>query len=121
MTRNKMPDDVAEGYLEPYDSWRNRIAVHRFVEDIPLRPSDKAYSVVTDTQDRLSALGDRPMLLCWGMKDFVFDHNFLEEWERRFPDAEVHRFEDAGHYILEDAKEDVLPLVQTFLTREITA
>jgi haloalkane dehalogenase len=55
------------------------------------------------------------------MKDFVFDHNFLAEWERRFPDAEVHRFEDAGHYILEDAKDDVVPLVQTFLTRELHA
>ena len=43
------------------------------------------------------------MLIGWGMKDFVFDRHFLDEWARRFPEAEVHRFADAGHYILEDA------------------
>ncbi len=55
------------------------------------------------------------MLICWGLKDFVFDHLFLEEWEKHFPDAEFHRFEDVGHYVLEDAPEDVIPLVQQFL------
>ena len=43
------------------------------------------------------------MLICWGERDFVFDHHFLAEWRRRFPEAEVHRFPDAGHYVLEDA------------------
>ena len=55
------------------------------------------------------------MLVCWGLKDFVFDQHFLKEWEKRFPNAEFHRFEDVGHYILEDAPEDVIPLVQQFL------
>jgi haloalkane dehalogenase len=27
----------------------------------------------------------------------------------------VHRFEDAGHYVLEDAGAEVVPLVQAFL------
>jgi haloalkane dehalogenase len=49
------------------------------------------------------------------MKDFVFDHHFLAEWERRFPNAEVHRFENAGHYILEDSREAVIPLISEFL------
>jgi haloalkane dehalogenase len=56
------------------------------------------------------------MLICWGAKDFVFDEHFLVEWTRRFPKAEVHRFGDAGHYVLEDAGEEIMPLVQRFLT-----
>ena len=40
----------------------------------------------------------------------------LAEWERRFPGAEVHRFADAGHYVLEDA-EEVVPLIRGFLER----
>lgn len=37
------------------------------------------------------------------MKDFCFDERFLNEWIRRLPDAEVARFEEAGHYLFEDA------------------
>ena len=32
-----------------------------------------------------------------------------------FPQADVHRFDDCGHYILEDALEDIIPLVRDFL------
>ena len=57
------------------------------------------------------------LLVCWGEKDFVFDNHFLAEWERRFPEAEVHRFPDCGHYVLEDAHEEIVPLVRDFLVR----
>ena len=57
------------------------------------------------------------MLILWGEKDFVFDHHFLAEWQRRFPEAEVHSYPDCGHYILEDAKSEVIPLISAFLDR----
>lgn len=110
-----MPKAVRDAYLAPYDSWANRIAIHRFVQDIPLRPGDRGYELVTNVQDRLVHLADVPILIAWGMKDFVFDHHFLDEWVRRFPKAEVHRFPDAGHYILEDEFERIVPLVCNFL------
>jgi haloalkane dehalogenase len=113
--RRPLPRDVREAYLAPYDSWRNRIAIHRFVQDIPLKSGDRAYPTVTEVQDRLGLLADVPMLIAWGMKDFVFDHHFLDEWVRRFPRAEVHRFEGAGHYVLEDESERIVSLVQAFL------
>ena len=103
------------GYLRPYDSWSNRIAVHRFIQDIPLEPGDRAFSVVRDVADTLEAFRKTPLLILWGMHDFVFDAHFLAEWERRFPDARVHRFEDAGHYVLEDAFDEIRPLVEDFL------
>ena len=117
VTRRPMSKAVAAGYVEPYDSWAHRIAVHRFVQDIPLEENDRAYSVVKETADALVLLVDKPMLICWGLKDFVFGHQFLDEWVRRFPGAEVQRFEDCGHYILEDAGEDIIPLVRKFVDR----
>jgi haloalkane dehalogenase len=110
-----MPAEVRAGYLAPYDSWANRIAVLRFVQDIPLRPGDPSYALISEVQDQLDRLLDVPMLICWGMRDFVFDRDFLQEWERRFPRAEVHSFADAGHYVLEDAAEEIVPLVRRFL------
>ena len=31
------------------------------------------------------------------------------------PHAEIHEFSDCGHYILEDASEQVISLVETFM------
>jgi haloalkane dehalogenase len=55
------------------------------------------------------------MLICWGDRDFVFDQHFLAEWTKRFPEAAVHRFADAGHYVLEDAGEEIVPLIEKWL------
>ncbi len=57
------------------------------------------------------------MLICWGEKDFVFDRHFLREWTRYFPEAELHRFPRAGHYVMEDAGGEVIPLIEGFLKR----
>jgi haloalkane dehalogenase len=116
-TRRPMSPELRRLYIEPYDSWANRIAVQRFVEDIPLAPGDRAYGLVAQTADSLARFQDRPMLICWGEKDFVFDRHFLDEWVRRFPMAEVHRFLGAGHYVLEDAGEQIIPLVRDFLAQ----
>lgn len=113
--RRPMPKDLRDAYTAPYDSWANRIATLRFVQDIPLRAGDRGYDLVLATADRLEQLADVPMLIAWGLKDFVFDRHFLDEWTRRFPKAEVHRFEDCGHYILEDARDEIIPLIQKFL------
>ena len=116
-TRTKLSRELRLAYRAPYDSWKNRIATLRFVQDIPLRPGDPSYDLVSGVESKLSALNGKPMMICWGMKDFVFDKHFLALWEERFPDAEVHRFEDCGHYILEDAQNEVIQLVKDFLTR----
>ena len=34
----RMTPAVRAGYLAPYDCWAHRVAVYRFVLDIPLRP-----------------------------------------------------------------------------------
>jgi haloalkane dehalogenase len=70
---------------------------------------------VSDTASRLDVFRDRKVLICWGERDFVFDHHFLDEWRRIYPQAEVHAFADCGHYILEDAAEEVIPLIRDFL------
>jgi haloalkane dehalogenase len=108
---------VRTAYLAPYDSWDNRVAILRFVQDIPLGPGDVAYNLLCEVEAGLHRWGDVPMLICWGLKDFVFDTAFLNEWQRRFPRAEVHRFPDAGHYVLEDVGDEVLALVRDFFRR----
>jgi len=114
-TRKRLSKEVRDAYCAPYDSWADRIATLRFVQDIPLGPGDPGFDIVSDTAERLEVFRDRPVLVCWGEKDFVFDHHFLAEWQRFLPQADVHRFADCGHYILEDASEEIIPLVRRFL------
>jgi haloalkane dehalogenase len=114
-TRKPLPRPVRDAYCAPYDSWADRIATLRFVQDIPLAPGDGGYGIVSDTAARLDVFCERPVLICWGERDFVFDHHFLDEWRRIYPQAEVHAFADCGHYILEDAGEEIIPLVRGFL------
>jgi pimeloyl-ACP methyl ester carboxylesterase len=113
---HQMPREVRDAYAAPYDSWASRIAIHRFVQDIPLGPGDRSYDLISRVQDRLRLLQSVPMLIAWGMKDFVFDEPVLDEWVRRFPAAEVHRFPHAGHLLFEDEREAVNRLVRSFLT-----
>lgn len=110
-----MEPAVRAAYLAPWRNFDRRRAALRFVEDIPLRPGDRAWPLLEEAEAALPSLRGLPMLVCWGMRDFVFDGEFLAEWERRFPGAAVHRFEDAGHLLLEDAGERVIPLVERFL------
>jgi haloalkane dehalogenase len=109
--------EVKDGLTAPYNCWQNRVATLMFVRDIPLSAKDSSYELVQQTDQNLRIFSKLPMLICWGEKDFVFDGDFLAEWQRRFPDAEVHCFSDAGHYVLEDVPEKIVPIIKDFLKR----
>jgi len=116
-TTKPLPADVAAGYLLPYGSWRDRLAVHRFVQDIPLKPTDEAWPVLAEVEAGLERLRPVPTLIQWGDRDFVFDAAILAEWQRRWPEAAVRRYPAGGHYLLEDEGPAVLAEVAAFLGR----
>ncbi len=107
--------EVRKGYTGPYDSWSNRIATLRFVQDIPLGPEDDAWKIVASTEARLPDFADKPCLLVWGEKDFVFDLHFLRKWQLIFPKAEVLSYPDCGHYILEDGGPALTQAISAFI------
>ena len=107
--------EIRKAYTGPYDSWHNRIATLRFVQDIPLNPGDPAYNIVLDTESHLPNLSTKPCLLAWGEKDFVFDLHFLNKWKGLFPHAKVHSYPDCGHYIFEDAGPPLTQAISDFL------
>ena len=93
----------------------NRMATLKFVEDIPLVPGDPGFPIVQHVEQRLTLLKEKPMLICWGAHDFVFDRDYYDEWRRRFPDARACIDENAGHYILEDIPDRLAKCVKQFL------
>ena len=114
-TETPLDFDTKKGFIEPYDSWKNRQAIYEFVRDIPLKPSDPSYGLLKDTADHLDRLQKKPCLFLWGRKDFVFDDKILAEWQKRWPQAQFQIFEDAGHYVIEDALDRIVTALEQFL------
>lgn len=106
-------------YLAPYDSWARRRAIHRFLQDIPLRPGDKAWNLLQATAAQLPSLNSIPALILWGKQDFVFDEQFLSEWQRFWPQAQVHLFANAGHFVFEDVRREAADIIRSFLEHRV--
>ncbi len=121
VARRPLPPEVEEAYLSVCDGWNASRAVQRFVQDIPLAPGDESWRTVVEIESGLAAFENTPMLLPWGMKDWVFDEHFLNGWRRRFPHARAERFEDCGHFLLEDAPGEAVPLIADFVARSAAA
>jgi pimeloyl-ACP methyl ester carboxylesterase len=115
--RERFRGAVLDGYMAPYDTWANRIAILRFVQAIPIEPDHPTRALLAELERGLPDLKDSPHLVVWGMRDWVFHPGYLEGWKERFPDAEVHAFDDASHWVVEEAGERALPLLRDFLSR----
>lgn len=106
LSRPALPRDVREAYALPYAGASDRSFVGQFVADIPLEaehPSRAAFEAIAAGVAQLGESGDVPALLLRGPRDPVFSEVHLRDLRRRLPGADVHRYEGAGHLVLEDA------------------
>ena len=113
----KMSRETAKDYLSPYDSWNNRRAIYEFVKDIPLHRSHRSYSTLVriERSVEIMRVEKLPVGIFWGGKDFCFTDYYFDQWRERLPHAEHHYFADWGHYLLEDGRQTIEPLVEKFL------
>lgn len=114
-TERRLPKAVRDAYIAPYVGWCNAISTLRFMQDIPLREGDSAWPLVCEAGRRMHEFADRPVFIGWGLRDFVFDRHCLDVFTKALPSAEVHAFEDAGHYVLEDKHDTLVPAIRAFL------
>lgn len=103
--------DVVDGLLAPYNSWAHRIAIMRFVQDIPFSPRHPTWEVLQQLESNLPKLAHLPTTMIWGMRDWCFRPECLERLLKSFPAAQVHRLADAGHYVIEDARDQILEIL----------
>ena len=115
MNRTKLSDTAKAGLLAPYKSYANRVAIDSFVKDIPFSKSHHVYDELVQIENNLTHLKDKPIQLIWGMQDWCFSPKCLRKFQEIFPEANTLEIGDAGHYVLEDAKDEVLAAISTFL------
>jgi haloalkane dehalogenase len=113
--RKPVSKAVREAYTLPYDSPANRIATLRFVQDIPLGEQDPGFDILLNTAERLHLLEEKPCLIAWGERDFVFDAAFLDKWQEYYPQASVEHLPDCGHYVLEDGGPALIDTIVEFI------
>ncbi len=115
--KRRLEPAVAEGYLAPYRSWERRAAVYQFVRDIPASAGHPTWHALAAIESRLPELAHMPAALIWGARDWCFTPECLDRFAAAWPHAEVHRLDDVGHWVLEDAADDALQIVEDFLRR----
>ncbi len=116
MHRRKLSSDEKRGFLLPYDSWENRVAVNAFVQDIPMNDKHPTWATLAEVEEHLRLFKKNTALIVWGGRDFCFDDSYYVEWRKRLPQAESLYLKDAGHYVLADADAEVIPRIASFLT-----
>lgn len=114
-TERPLSQAVKSGLTAPYASWGDRVAIHRFVQDIPMSPDHPSYKTLQEVEGGLGRLKDLPVRLLWGDQDWCFSPTFRREFESRMPWARSTAWDDVGHYVMEDAPERVIAAVRELL------
>jgi pimeloyl-ACP methyl ester carboxylesterase len=114
----RLTDQVKAAYLAPHPDWSSRTPILVFPRQIPSGPEGPVSDLLAEIEAGLAAFADRPVKICWAMKDVAFTPEVLERlWLETFPDADVTRIEGAGHYLQEDAHELIVPELLALLER----
>jgi haloalkane dehalogenase len=102
-----LPETVMNAYRGPFPTPASRRPTAVFPREILAgRP------FLADVERRLSGLSDRPALIVWPTKDVAFGGRERRRWEELFTDHRTVLLEGAGHYIQEDAAEEIVTAIR---------
>jgi haloalkane dehalogenase len=59
-------------------------------------------------------LGNKPLLLTWGLSDLAFPPSFMDRFRADFSSVRIERL-DAKHYIQEDAPGEIADAIKGFV------
>ena len=99
-----LPPEVMDHYRGVQPVPAARLGVAEFPRQIRLARPWLAQMAAQVT----AQLRDMPLLLVWGMRDLGFPAEpFIPRWQAAFPDCAVARLPRAGHFIQEDAGDEI--------------
>lgn len=110
LTSETLDPAVKDAYRAPYRTAARRGGIGGFVADIPVDANHESFSELDRIATAVARL-DLPALMLWGPRDPIFSDYYLDDLIERLPQADVHRFEGAGHLVAEDA-----PYAESVLT-----
>jgi haloalkane dehalogenase len=105
--RKKLPQAVMDAYRGPFPDPASRRPVHVFPREIL-----RSRPFLAEVERGLGALRDRPALLVWPTGDVAFREPERLRWEEVFPEHRTVSLQGAGHYIHEDAPEEIVAAIR---------
>jgi haloalkane dehalogenase len=105
--RKKLSTEVMDAYRGPFPTPDSRRPVHVFPGEIL-----RSIPFLAEIEQGLAKLSDRPALLVWPTKDIAFKEPERKRWEQIFPDHQTVMLAGAGHYIQEDAADEIIAAIQ---------
>ncbi len=111
--RTVLTDELLKHYREPFPTPRSRKALYELVATIA-----ESNGWFETLWDKRVAIADKPALLLWGMKDKLVPPSFLTRWQTMFENPETSEL-DAGHFLQEEAKEQITQAIRDFLEKSV--
>ncbi|MEA2436283.1 MAG: haloalkane dehalogenase [Thermoleophilaceae bacterium] len=103
-TKRVGPDErVMEHYRRPFPTPQSRVPMHVFPRAII---GETPW--LREVEQGLASIDDRPALIVWPTRDQAFGQRERERWESTFADHRTVTLEGAGHYIGEDAPQEIV-------------
>src|SRR4051812_47869892 len=105
--RGTLPEVVMNAYRGPFATSASRRPTAVFPREIlASRP------FLADIEQQLPRLSDRPALIVWPTKDVAFGDRERRRWEGLFADHRTVLLQGAGHYIQEDAADEIVTAIR---------
>ena len=111
--RGTLSPRVMNAYRGPFPTPDSRLPMHVFPREIlGSRP------FLAEIERGLAALRDRPALILWPTRDVAFRDPERRRWEQVFPDHRTVLLPGAGHYIQEDAPDEIVAAIREWSGQE---
>jgi haloalkane dehalogenase len=107
----KLTPDVHEHYLRALPTPEDRLGCCVFPGQII-----KSTAWIDQIWQTISELNGKPKLIVWGMKDIAFREKELKLWQSTFPEAQTVRLSSVGHFVQEEAPDELAEAVIPFLS-----
>jgi haloalkane dehalogenase len=105
--RRTLSKRVMDAYRGPFPTPESRRPMHVLPREIL-----RSRPFLAEIERALPALSQRPALIVWPTKDVAFREPERRRWEQVFPDHRTVILDGAGHFIQEDASDEIAAAVR---------
>lgn len=110
--KSRLTPEIRRHYVEPF-----RKSLDRKVSWESPKYIVQSSAWYQEMFDKMSLLAHKKILIAWAMKDPAFGKKMLAVWMQLFPNADVLRLEDAGHFVAEEKADDIAQRIREVLSR----
>lgn len=109
--RKKVTAELMDAYRRPLSTREGRMPSYVFARSIC-----NSYAFLSDCEAALTALRQKPALIVWGDADIAFRSKERERFEAALPQHPTILLRGAGHYIWEDAPDEIACSIHNWWT-----